>query len=120
MLDLLKSDECLTMDGYKLKPVGMALAQISLGNRKVKEEIHFLKGMKGFVFSWKTIQKLGIMPDDYPKQINAFSHANGNKSCASQPCREPFGGQITKTVNPSIASKIPRPFAFKAKTYLQN
>ena len=72
--------------------------------------------MKGLVLSWKIVQKLRIIPDDYPKQINAVSDANGNRSCASQPCREPFEGQTTKTVNPPIASKIPRPVAFKAKT----
>ena len=45
--NLLKSDECpAAVDGHKLKPVGMTLAQISLSTRKVKEEIHFLKGMK--------------------------------------------------------------------------
>ena len=98
------------------KPVGMTLAQISLGTRKVKEEIHFLKGMKGLVLSWKTVQKLGIIPPDYPKQINAVSDANGNRSCAGQPCRELFEGQTTKTVISPIASKIPRPVAFKAKT----
>ena len=115
--NLLKSDECpAAVDGHKLKLVGMTLAQISLGNKKVKEEIHFLKGMKGLVLSWKTVQKLGIIPGDYPKQINAVSDANGNRSCANQPCREPFESQTTKTVNPPIASKIPRLVAFKAKT----
>ena len=93
-----------------------ALAQISLGTRKVKEEIHFLKGMKGLVRSWKTVQKLEIIPPDYPKQISAVSDANGNMSCAGQPCRELSEGQTTKTVNPPIASKIPRSVAFKAKT----
>ena len=95
----------------------MTLAQISLGNRKVKEEIHFLKGMKGLVLSWETVQKLEIIPEDYPKQINTVSDTNGNRSCASQPCGEPVGGQTTKTVNPPIASKILRPVAFKAKTH---
>ena len=72
------------------------LAQISLGTRKVKEEIHFLKEMKGFILSWKTAEKLGILPQDYPKQINAVSDANGNRYCADQPCRELFEGQTTK------------------------
>ena len=60
--------------------VGMTLAQISLGNRKVKEEVHFLKGMKGLVLSWETFQKLEIIPEDYLKQINTVSDANGNSS----------------------------------------
>ena len=76
------------LDGHKLKPVGMTLAQISLGNKKVNKEVHFLKGMKGLVLSWKTVQKFGIIPEDYPKQINAVSGANGKRSCASQPFKE--------------------------------
>ena len=90
----------------------MILAQISLGNEKVKEEIHFLKGNERTCSFWKTVQKLGIVADDNPKQINAVSDANGNRSCASQPCREPFEGQTTKTVNPPIANMIPRPVTF--------
>ena len=98
--NLLKSDECpAAVDGHKLKPAGMTLAQILLGNRKVKEDIYFLKGMKGLVSSWETVQKLGIIPEDYPKQTNAVSDANGNRYCASQPCREPFKAKLPKQSN---------------------
>ena len=105
--NLLESKELpAAVDGHKLHPVGMTFAKISLGNREVKEEIHFLKGMKGLVLSWETVQKLGIIPEDYPKQLHSVSGAN----------EIPSVGKTTESFIPPIVSRIPRPVASKPKT----
>ncbi|XP_068226846.1 uncharacterized protein [Palaemon carinicauda] len=59
--------------GYQtLNCVGAFTSHLSLGDRQTKAEITVVKEVKGALLSWFDSIALGILPEDFPAQINSL------------------------------------------------
>ena len=61
-LNICRSEECAHND------------ELTLANRSTKETVLICKGQRGFLLAWYVCRDLGIIPNDYPKQVCAMKH----------------------------------------------
>ena len=67
-----QQDNAYSVDGSCLRSVGQMIIQITLGEVTISETLHIFPTIpRGMLISWKTAQKLRILPESYPKQIFA-------------------------------------------------
>ena len=60
-----------TADGSRLKSVGILNIEFGLGKAKHRTKVHVLKGLKCPILSRKSLQKLKLIPDNFPyEQVN--------------------------------------------------
>ena len=70
MLNLLPSDvKPRAVNGNVLSPIGSLKAVIRIGNRSVEDHFHIHRAVSGALLSWRTAQKLGILPPEYPETL---------------------------------------------------
>ena len=68
----LQESNAYSVDGSCLRCVGQMTIQITLGEITISETLHIFPTIPGgMLISWKTAQKLLILPGSYPTQISA-------------------------------------------------
>ena len=58
-------------NGVVLRSVGVLRAVITLGDARIDEEVHILRGVSGLLISWDATKRLRLVLADYPRQIAA-------------------------------------------------
>ncbi|KAF0301265.1 Snake venom metalloprotease inhibitor 02A10 [Amphibalanus amphitrite] len=58
----------MVVDGRSCDSIGKVEVTIRMGDIEVNEQVHIIPGVKRLILSWKTTQRLGIIPEDYPEQ----------------------------------------------------
>ena len=70
VLNLLPSDvKPRAVNENVLSPIGSLKAVIRVGNRSVEDHFHIYRAVSGALLSWRTAQKLGILPPEYPEPL---------------------------------------------------
>ncbi|KAF0312792.1 hypothetical protein FJT64_016549 [Amphibalanus amphitrite] len=58
----------MVVDGRSCDSIGKVEVTIRMGDIEVNEQVHIIPGVKRLILSWKTTQRLGIIPEGYPEQ----------------------------------------------------
>ena len=70
------------VDGRYSNAVGQVDVKIKLGKIEVCDTIHIIPGVTRLVLSWHTTLRLGLIPDDYPKQKTSALGRNHSEDIA--------------------------------------
>ena len=67
-------DTIVAANGTSIDCIGTIDVHIHVANRSTKETVLICKGQQGFLLAWYVCRDLGIIPNDYPRQVCAMKH----------------------------------------------
>ena len=67
-------DTIVAANGTSIDCIGTIDVHIHVANRSTKETVLICKRQQGFLLAWYVCRDLGIIPNDYPKQVCAMKH----------------------------------------------
>ena len=73
-------DSIVAANGTSIECIGTVDIHIHVANRSTKETVLICKGQQGILLAWYVGRNLGIIPNDYPKQVCAMKHTHSQLS----------------------------------------
>ena len=67
-------DTIVAANGTSIDCIGTIDVHIHVAKRSTNETVLICKGQQGFLLAWYVCRDLGIIPNDYPKQVCAMKH----------------------------------------------
>ena len=73
-------DTIVAANGTSIECIGTIDVHIHVANRSTKETVLICTGQQGLLLAWYVCRDLGIIPNDYPKQVCAMKHTRSQLS----------------------------------------
>ena len=73
-------DTIVAANGISIRCIGTVDTHINVANRSTKETVLICKGQQGLLLAWYVCRDLGIISNDYPKQVCAMKHTHSQLS----------------------------------------
>ena len=73
-------DTIVAANGTSIDCIGTIDVHIHVVNGSIKETVLICKGKQGLLLAWYVCRDLGIIPNDYPRQVCAMKHTRSHLS----------------------------------------